>query len=287
MEGGNDGVKKASAIIDIKTSFKAKISKIFYMSNTFMKIASYNIKRAKQLETKIYKNKNAKERAIEKHMGYVVGAVFSSVAFLEAAINEVFVRCANNTDIYPDMTDEQKEIMSKFWEINSIRNKKCKQAKKIKEELSDILKNRNNIYQANDNTSKNMEDQIINGWIKAPILLKKYQIALFINNRELYSNNNIYKNVDLVRRLRNSITHYVPGIEKEKDKNMVEELKDINFQLNKLISDKSIYTFFPHKCLSYGCAEWAYQSCIDLVSDFYNRMCIPYYYSNNAFKYKG
>lgn len=258
------------------------------MSNTFIKIALYNIEKARQLETKKYKNQNTKEKAIEEHMGHVVGALFSSIAFLEATINEIFMRCLNKTNMYPNMTDKQKEIMGEFWkEVNSNRINQFDENEAIKEELfmliTDRKKNQDK-YRDSRKILKKVEKQIEQGRVFSPILLNKYQFALFINNKELYNgNNSIYKNVNLVRNLRNNITHYVPDIENKKIQIMVADLKNKNFQLNNLISGKSIYTFFPHKCLSYSCAEWAYNSCIDFVNDFYNRMDFPFYYSNNIF----
>lgn len=240
------------------------------MSNTFIKIALYNIDKARQIETKKYKNQNTKEKAIEEHMGHVVGALFSSIAFLEATINEIFIRCVNKTNMYPNMTDKQKEIMGEYWkEINS-------NWKKNQDKYRDIRK-----------ILEKVEKPIKGNRILPPTLINKYKVALIITSKESYNgDNSIYKNINLVRNLRNSITHYVPDFENKKIQIMVADLKNKHFQLNNLIGNKSIYTFFPHKCLSYSCAEWAYNSCIDFVNDFYNRMGFPFYYSNNIFSEK-
>lgn len=47
-----------------------------------------------------------------------------------------------------------------------------------------------------------------------------------------------------MRNLRNNITHYVPDFENKKIQIMVAGLKNKHFQLNNLIGNKSIYTFF-------------------------------------------
>ena len=85
------------------------------MADTFIKIALYNIEKARQLETKKYKNQNTKEKAIEEPMGHLVGTLFSSIAFSETTINHIFMRCLNKTNMYPNMTDKQNENKDEFW----------------------------------------------------------------------------------------------------------------------------------------------------------------------------
>ncbi|GAI67178.1 unnamed protein product, partial [marine sediment metagenome] len=50
------------------------------------------------------------------------------------------------------------------------------------------------------------------------------------------------------------------------------------FSLNPLAADSN--TFYPHKCLSHGCAEWAVVSCEKFVTDFFTRMKIASVYGD-------
>jgi len=170
--------------------------------------------------------------------------------------------------------------MGTFWqEINSNKINQFKDDTKTKEELKNILLSRQDNQDKYHDTNKNLKkisNQIDEGRITSPILINKYQFALFINDKELFAghNSDVFRNINLVIDLRNNITHYVPNINNKKIQKMEEKLKNARFQVNPLVSDSSI--FFPHKCLGSGCAEWAYQSCIDFVNDFYNRMGFPF-----------
>jgi hypothetical protein len=59
-----------------------------------------------------------------KHRAYVTNSVFSAVAFLEAAINELYQDAADNHESYINELDPDcKRLMSDFWQFTEERNR--------------------------------------------------------------------------------------------------------------------------------------------------------------------
>jgi len=187
------------------------------MSSSFLRIAEYNTKRAKEIEVDFASN-FSDDKVFINHRSYVIGAIFSSVAFLESTINEIFWNCLKNPNRYKSIPCKDKEIIGGFWrQINS--NKKNSVSDEIKNKLENLLVLRKrNINKYND-TQKNLREisnQIKKKRFTSPILINKYQFILFINNKNLFNNRDSdFGNVKLVIDLRNIITHYVPGIVNE------------------------------------------------------------------------
>jgi len=59
-----------------------------------------------------------------KHRAYVTNSVFSAVAFLEAAINELYQDAADNHESYiKELDPDSKRLMSDFWQFTEERNR--------------------------------------------------------------------------------------------------------------------------------------------------------------------
>ena len=249
------------------------------MSNSFLSISAYNTKKAREIEFNFTSGFSDDETFI-KHRSYVISAIFSSVAFLESTINQIFWNCLKNPNRYKNIPYKDKEIIGDFWsQINSSRKNIFDDD--IKNKLENILMLRKgNINKYND-TKRNLKDydkeisnQINQNKLMSPILINKYQFILFINNKNLFNGHDSnFRNVKLVIELRNNITHYVPEIINENFQKIENKIRtNTKFKLNPLVGESSL--FFPHKCLSHGCAEWAFKSCMGFVDDFYNRIGI-------------
>jgi hypothetical protein len=83
---------------------------------------------------------------------------------------------------------------------------------------------------------------------------------------------NPFQNAFLVIKLRNELIHFEPE--------MIDAEENIQIWENRLkgkFNQCSFYSeppflFFPHRCLSHGCARWAVISCINFVNDFYKKI---------------
>lgn len=103
--------------------------------------------------------------------------------------------------------------------------------------------------------------------------LDKYQYLLLLNGKELFNKGkNPFQNVSLVIKLRNELVHFEPEkIDAEINIQKLENLLRGKFDPCPFFNT---FLFFPHRCLSYGCAKWVVISCMDFVNDFYNTIGI-------------
>ena len=102
-------------------------------------------------------------------------------------------------------------------------------------------------------------------------ILEKYQLVLVISGkRKFVKGKPPYQEIDSAIRLRNALVHYKPewDNEKKEHKKLEGRLKS-NFLLNPF--SKPDQAFFPHMCLSHGCAEWVVKSCLKFIESFYKR----------------
>jgi hypothetical protein len=177
---------------------------------------------------------------------YVVGSVFASVAFLEAGINELFIKVA----------DERiaNEIQKELDAAGGARLAAAWKAVLAKKQLLAIL--------------------------------DKYQLALSIAGQETFDPGVLpYQDVDLLIRLRNELTHAkpewvfltstVPDVEVTEQS--WERRLQGKFPLSPLYESKG-NPFFPDKCLSHGCAEWGVSASLAFGDAFYERvgLTVPY-----------
>lgn len=99
-----------------------------------------------------------------------------------------------------------------------------------------------------------------------------------------------YQNVILLIKLRNDLVHYEPEWVKSPasddfsdcDQHKYEKMLKGKVSTNPLAGQGSPY--YPDKCLSYGCADWAVNSSIEFADDFFSRMDLISPYSHNRDK---
>jgi len=106
-------------------------------------------------------------------------------------------------------------------------------------------------------------------------ILEKYQLVLAVSEKEKFDKGSSpYREVDSAIRLRNALVHYKPEWDTElKEHKKIETRLSKKFHLNPFT--KPNQAFFPHRCLSHGCAEWIVKSCISFIEDFYQRLELP------------
>jgi hypothetical protein len=93
-------------------------------------------------------------------------------------------------------------------------------------------------------------------------ILEKYQMVLFLKKNERFDKGeSIYQDADNLIKLRNALVHFKPEWSDEKKEHIkIENRLKGKFQLSPfLVSDTE---FFPKKCMSHGCAEWAVKTAL-------------------------
>jgi len=199
-------------------------------SDSLLRTSKYFTKLSYEIESESG-NKKVLEEVKENNKSYVIGAIISSVAFLESIISELFWSAAKNpTGIAKGLNKNLRDRMAKIYN-----------------NFFDIYKN-------------------------LPTL-EKYQYALMLNEQNLFNIGiNPFQNAKLVTELRNELIHFEPEmIDAEKNIQKLERCLKGKFIQCPLYSEPP-FLFFPHRCLSHGCARWAVISCIHFVNDFYQKI---------------
>jgi hypothetical protein len=179
-----------------------------------------------------------------EHRAYVTSTIFTAVAFMEAAINELFQDAADDHQSYiTHLDDDLKITMTTTW--NDTKNGK-------------FFKSRNKATERENR--------------KEPSILVKYQTMLdFAKVGIFLKNEQPYVDAKLVIQLRNELVHYKPKIFDGSPSHEFEELLKDKFPLNPLITTLG-NPYFPDKCLGYGCAQWAVDSCKNFVDTFFAKL---------------
>ena len=113
--------------------------------------------------------------------------------------------------------------------------------------------------------------------------LSRYQMVLHLLDREPFDRGaQLFQDADLLVALRNALLHYKPrwrpgagsGLsEMSLDKRLAQR----QFPLSPLFPD--VNPFFPDRCLSFGCANWAVRSAIRFANEFHTRLSIEPVYA--------
>jgi hypothetical protein len=172
-----------------------------------------------------------KQEVSDEHRGYVIGAVVCAAAFLEAVINEAFA------DATESHTAHLGNITSETIRRLALRWK------------TPDVRRRMSIR------------------AKFQLFLKECGFSAGQSERPRS------EDVQLLLSLRNALVHYVPewraaAIAHDTTDDWTRMLKG-RFSENPFTGAGN--PFFPDKCLSHGCAEWAVQSALTFADSFYQR----------------
>jgi hypothetical protein len=189
-----------------------------------------------------------------KQIAYITAAVFASVSFLEATINELF---ADAHDKVPTVVNQlQPETISQMSEMWKLMFPKPEMRKL--------------------------------GVPKSSKILQKFQTALTLTRKPMFdSENSHYKDIDCLIKLRNALVHYEPEWitnSSDTEEDTIQKMEKIlkgKFQLNPLAGIGN--SFFPDKCLGHGCAEWAVRSSMMFADEFFLRMGLKPTYDHVRF----
>jgi hypothetical protein len=104
-------------------------------------------------------------------------------------------------------------------------------------------------------------------------ILDKYQIALALADKQEFDKGAApYQDVRLLIKLRNALVHYEPEYtaRDSSGSRKLEQNLQGRFHLNPLTGSRT--PFFPERCMSHGCAQWAVESSVKFVDDFCGRL---------------
>jgi hypothetical protein len=205
----------------------------------------------------------AETRADEQraqHRSYVISSIISSVAFLEAAVNELYVVCAEHPEDFHVAGHPQD---SRFGSIGA-----------------DAIRLLGAIWQTES-------------FQRSAQLLEKCQIALRLAQRpEFEKGSNPYQDAKLAVDLRNLLVHFKPeqrevagGAGAQLPPDEIESKYRSKFAVNPLalndpllgVSDAD-YPFFPEKCLGSDCARWCFRSILAFADELFRRLGTAWYY---------
>lgn len=166
---------------------------------------------------------------VENIASNVMAAIFFSVAALEADVNDLF------SDSDKHISELNAELTKEIW----------------------------NLFERNAG------------------ILEKYNLMALLKGRgHLDKGTNIHQNAKALIDLRNALVHFKPewthehdafreskqqGLKKPEHLK-IEELLARKFALSPFVASNS--TFFPDKCMSHGCAEWAVQTAVKFRTHF-------------------
>lgn len=161
------------------------------------------------------------------HRAYVTGAILSSVASLEATINELFIDATHgDPNTFGGADPQFAPLLAESWR-HDVERRPC---------------------------------------------LWKYQFAVELAEKQTFARGNTpYQEVDGLIRVRDALVHYKPewNTDQKEHKKIEARLKS-RFKPNPFTIPSD--AFFPKKCLGHGCAEWAVQSSLTFMNEFFHRV---------------
>lgn len=212
-----------------------------YLSHTFLRSAYTSTEAAKKIEqSSLHK---WAEPHLSQHQDLVLSSIISSATFLEAMINELY------SDAYDHRNNE---------ELN-------------KESYIAPLKKKTIQLMATYWQETDFGKQIS--------VLNKFNMAtLFADKTPIEKEGQLYENVRLVLRLRNTIVHYKPETIGNSQVHDLEKKLKSKFEINLLLPEDAGNSWWPYKALGAGCAEWTAQSAEQYANEFSARLgIVPVY----------
>lgn len=192
--------------------------------------ASINSKLAFDIEREYDKTESTPEHIVQNYISHVSASIISSVAALESKINEYIAD--NKAHLRKNISNLDSTFFSKFKQIN--------QNKDVMSQISLI-------------TSAILKYKIIN-------------TIMYGNSR---IDNKTEEAINLIIKIRNALIHFTPEWDNQliKHKEIEKSVKN-HFSLSPLYSDESM--FFPYRCLSVDCAQWAAITITSFIEKHFN-----------------
>lgn len=199
-----------------------------HLSINYIVAAALLSRRSYELESEAYRP--ASQELILEYQSYVLGAVVSSAAFLEATINEFFAGAADadfQGQLAPFLGVGATETLGELWKTDTFER-------------------------------------------GSGVLLKFQVALMTLGKQRFDRGGQPYQDVHLLISLRNTLLHYKPawvyGGTPERPRALVSAL-GTKFALNPLFPPQN--PLFPDRLLSHGCAAWAVATCLAFTDEFF------------------
>mgnify|MGYP000865092755 CR=1 FL=1 len=226
-------ISQEEAKLNIQESVEIKIRT--YFSIQHIQSAALFCRITHALENQYDGNYN--QELFTEYKAYATNAIFSSVCFLEATINEIFCDAIDSPDRISALGEDKIRLLGNMWSLDVPRT------------------------------------------ASYPIV-DKYQIALTLLEKPLFDRGlSPFQDVQILVQLRNALMHYEPewflgysssNSELESLNKLSKRLKD-KFEISKIFKNTG-NSFFPDKCMGYGCAKWAVIKSIDFADNFFTKI---------------
>lgn len=233
LQGG--GIASSSAVGSLRVGVRS------YLSFFHIQTAAFFARQSARLERE-YAGHSWREvweaGVFPEHRAYVTGAVFATVAFLEATINELFKDAAEGHQGGPatQLPEHARPLMAERWRQGVDRF---------------------------DCLSKYQTALILAGEVPFNTGAQPYQDVRLLR--------------DLRNGLIHFEPETIWGSgepERQADVHAVERRLRGKFALNPLMPEESGNPFYPDKCLSHGCAKWAVECSLSFTDVFHTQMGI-------------
>jgi hypothetical protein len=182
------------------------------------------------------------QESILRHEAFILNSLFSSVAFLESTVNELYSDAADNAYFF---TDEKNELL--------LQN------------IGEKWKNENYF----DRTPVVTKYQKILVIADKPVFDEEHAALKAIRNVMEIRNYLMHYRREWVILQKGGVTDAREETRAEKFEKMLKN----RFMENPLAHKSR--PFFPDKCLGHGCAEWAVKNSLDFTDEFFSRLDLP------------
>jgi hypothetical protein len=260
---------------------RAKLVKDHICSAALFARSTFEIERAYKEQVP----QDLSEQLTYDHTAYVIDSIFAADAYLEAAINTIFLDAIESVTegkpygVVAPLDSGSIHFLAAAWKAG-VDFDNLEIASKFKNALINKTGNKN---------------RAVKNWHPTQ---DKYQCALVLTGKKPFGErDDAWISVSVLRRLRNSVVHYSPvGAEpsiakerhfQESGKKSIEQpvniLKlahDLEEQLTNDVNDYDFIvnplspgtTQFPRMYLGWKCADWAVRSSLDFVTTFFKTM---------------
>ena len=213
-----------------------------YYSIQHLKSSYLLLEESRKIEFSDFSELEGVEKAelSSRNLAFVTGAIFSTIAFIEASINELLSDISQNDDRVKTLPKDNKKAIKDLWD---------KEDRGSLEKWSTLKK-----YQ------KTLE------------LLDKEK---FDEVSELFENVSLL--IELRNTLMHFKPEWdsihSPYMSENDNQHRLTSKLESKFELS-IFFRSTGNPFFPNKCMGYGCAEWALRNTVIFVDEFYRRIGI-------------
>nr|WP_321353136.1 hypothetical protein [uncultured Methanoregula sp.] len=218
----------------------------YCFSIRYLQSAAFFCRQGYEIEKKFLENQTHSTQISTEHFAFISNAIFSSVSYLEATINEFFADVADDQIWDSDESFQKKiELFKNLWDLDVPKTAHYSILKKYEIALAIAEK------PSFDKGSIPYQN------VKILIQLRNYLMHFEPEWIEIQPRNNKDCNFN---------EHKFARLFRGK------------FEENPLAH--KIKPFFPEKCLGHGCAEWAVKNSVSFTDDFFQKLDFPTPFDN-------